>query len=78
VASVLCLTDRQFGTSKEQRATLVTAIETTTFVEVTYREDDGNTRSFYCDLVAPQGDEQTGRDESGIFTITALEQLSGA
>ncbi len=72
------LTDRAFGTEKEQRATLVTAIETTTFVEVTHRDDDGNTRNFYADLVAPQGEEQSGRDERGVITVTAIEMLSGA
>lgn len=72
------LTDRQFGTEKEQRATLVTAIETITFVAVTHRDDDGNTRNFYADIVAPTGEEQSGRDESGIITVTAIEQLSGA
>lgn len=74
----LNLTERANGTPKEQRARIVTAIEATRLVEVTFRDDDGNTRNFYCDLVAPQGEEQTGRVETGQIIVTAVEQLAGA
>ena len=66
------------GTPLEQRAALVTAMETETFVEVTVRNDTGNTRNIYVDLIAPRGEEKTGTDETGKFSITALEQLAGA
>ena len=53
-------------------------METETFVEVTFRNDTGNTRNIYADLIAPQVKEKTGTNETGKFKITALEQLSGA
>ena len=72
------LTNEVSGTPLEQRAALVTAMETPTFVEVTFRNDTGNTRNIYADLIAPRGEEKTGTDETGKFRITALEQLAGA
>ena len=64
--------------SKTQRANLLTAIAVAELVEVTFRDDTGNTRNIYCDLMGPEGEERTGRDETGIFTLTAIEQLRGA
>jgi len=66
------------NTIPQLRAALVTAIETAGLVEFTFRNDSGNTRNYYVDLVAPEGDEATGRDESGTMRLTAVEQLAGA
>lgn len=63
---------------QQQRAALVTAIQLTTFIEVTFRDDDGNDRNIYVDLVAPETEEQTGHDERGIMRVRAIEQLAGA
>ena len=66
------------GTPQEQRASILTAIQTTTFVEVAFRDDSGGSNNIYADLVAPEIDEQTGHDESGIMRVVALEKLAGA
>ena len=66
------------GDPKTQRADLTTALETTTFVEVTFKDDSGGTRNIYADLVAPELEEQTGSNETGTITVTAIEKLAAA
>jgi frataxin-like iron-binding protein CyaY len=56
-----------------QRANLVTAAGSASLVEFTYREDTGNTRNYYVDVVDQRGLENTGRDETGVAALTLAE-----
>ena len=58
---------------KDLRAALVTAIESLTLVEFTFRDDAGGTRNYYVDVMAAQGMEFTGHDERGSTTIQVVE-----
>jgi len=58
---------------KGLRAALVSAIESTTLVEFTFRDDSGGTRNYYVDVVAAAGMEYTGHDERGATQITVVE-----
>ena len=58
---------------KDLRSALITAIESTTLVEFTFRDDGGGTRNYYVDVVAAQGLEFTGHDERGSTTIQVVE-----
>jgi len=58
---------------KDLRANLISAIESTTLVEFTFRDDSGGTRNYYVDVVAAQGMEFTGHDERGSTTIQVVE-----
>lgn len=60
-------------TSKELRALLLAAVESTTLVEFTFRDDDGDTRNFYVDIASASGFEQTGTDERGKSTLLLVE-----
>ena len=59
--------------SKDLRTALISAIESTTLVEFTYRDDGGGTRNYYVDVAAAVGMEYTGRDERGSTTISVVE-----
>ena len=61
------------NTPKDLRVALITAIESTTLVEFTFRDDSGGTRNYYVDVVAAQGMEFTGHDERGSTTIQVVE-----
>ena len=58
---------------KDLRSNLISAIESTTLVEFTFRDDGGGTRNYYVDVVAAQGMEFTGYDERGSTTIQVVE-----
>ena len=58
---------------KDLRSDLVSAIESTTLVEFTFRDDGGGTRNYYVDVTAAQGIEFTGYDERGATTIMVIE-----
>jgi hypothetical protein len=58
---------------KDLRSNLIGAIESTTLVEFTFRDDAGGTRNYYVDVVAAQGMEFTGHDERGSTTIQVVE-----
>jgi len=58
---------------KDLRSNLISAIESTTLVEFTFRDDGGGTRNYYVDVVAAQGMEFTGHDERGSTTIQVVE-----
>jgi hypothetical protein len=58
---------------KDLRANLISAIESTTLVEFTFRDDSGGTRNYYVDVIAAQGMEFTGHDERGSTTIQVVE-----
>ena len=55
------------------RTALVTAIESKTLNEFTFRDDSGGTRNYYVDVVSATGLEYTGHDERGISTINLVE-----
>jgi hypothetical protein len=59
--------------SKDLRSALVSAIESTTLVEFTFRDDGGGTRNYYVDVVSAVGVEYTGYDERGATQITVVE-----
>ena len=58
---------------KDLRSNLVSAIESDTLVEFTFRDDSGGTRNYYVDVVGAQGLEFTGYDERGSTTIQVVE-----
>jgi hypothetical protein len=58
---------------KDLRAALVSAIESNTLVEFTFRDDGGGTRNYYVDVVAATGIEYTGYDERGTTQISVVE-----
>jgi hypothetical protein len=58
---------------KDLRAALITAIESTTLVEFTFRDDSGGTRNYYVDVTAAVGMEYTGRDERGTTQVSVVE-----
>ena len=58
---------------KDLRAALISAIESTTLVEFTFRDDSGGTRNYYVDVTAAVGMEYTGRDERGTTQISVVE-----
>ena len=58
---------------KDLRSNLVSAIESTTLVEFTFRDDSGGTRNYYVDVTSAQGLEYTGHDERGSMMISVVE-----
>ena len=58
---------------KDLRANLISAIESSTLVEFTFRDDDGLTRNYYVDVVSAVGLEFTGYDERGSTTLALVE-----
>ena len=61
------------NTPKQLRANLVSAIESQTLVEFTFRDDDSTNRNYYVDVVSATGLESTGYDERGNSTISLME-----
>jgi hypothetical protein len=59
--------------SKDLRAALLAAVESTTLVEFTFRDDSGGTRNFYVDVASATGLEYSGYDERGVSTINLVE-----
>jgi hypothetical protein len=60
-------------TPKQLRAALVSAIESSTLVEFTFRDDDSAERNYYVDVVSATGVENTGYDERGYSTVSLME-----
>ena len=58
---------------KDLRSNLISAIESATLVEFTFRDDSGGTRNYYVDVIGAQGIEFTGYDERGSTTIQVVE-----
>ena len=58
---------------KDLRSNLISAIESATLVEFTFRDDSGGTRNYYVDVIGAQGMEFTGYDERGSTTIQVVE-----
>jgi hypothetical protein len=61
------------NTPKELRSALLSAVESTTLVEFTFRDDSGGTRNFYVDVSSATGLEYTGHDERGVSQINLVE-----
>jgi len=61
-------------TADEQRAALMADIESTTLLEFTFRDDTGNSRNYYVDVVSATGLERTGHDETGVARIQVAER----
>ena len=59
--------------AKALRSNLISAIESTTLVEFTFRDDSGGARNYYVDVTSAQGLEFTGRDERGSTMISVVE-----
>jgi len=60
-------------TPKEMKADLITAIETSTQVEFTFVDDDGNTQNYYVDVTNMEDVEDTGHGEIGQTRIAVVE-----
>jgi hypothetical protein len=60
-------------TPKDLRAALLSAVESATLVEFTFRDDTGGTRNFYVDIVSATGLEYTGYDERGTSMVNLVE-----
>ena len=65
--------DYKGNTPQDLREKLVSAIESTSLVEFTFRDDGGGTRNYYVDVTSATGLEFTGHDERGSTTITVAE-----
>ena len=61
------------NTPQGLRAALLSAIESTTLVEFTFRDDSGGTRNFYVDVNSATGLEYTGHDERGVSQVNLVE-----
>jgi hypothetical protein len=57
----------------QQRAALFTAVSKTTLCEFTYRDDSGNDRNFFVDIVGWNGLEKTGKDFKGTVSLQLAE-----
>ena len=65
--------DYKGKTPKDLRNSLIGAIEATSLVEFTFRDDSGGARNYYVDVTSATGLEFTGYDERGNTTITVAE-----
>jgi hypothetical protein len=71
---VLDLSERHGNRSPmQQRADLTTAASSNTLVEFTFRDDTGNDRNYYVDVVEHGGLEFTGHDERGVVELLLAE-----
>ena len=57
----------------EQLADLVTARNSSTLIEFTFRNDDSGNRTYYTDIQDASSIEDTGLEEAGIVTLTLVE-----
>ena len=60
-------------TPKEMKTDIITAIETSTQVEFTFVDDDGNTQNYYVDVTNMEDVEDTGHGEIGQTRIAVVE-----
>ena len=60
-------------TPKQLRSALVSAIESNTLNEFTFRDDSDQARNYYVDVTSATGIEYTGYDERGTSRITLVE-----
>jgi hypothetical protein len=70
----LDLTKPTHGKSpKEQRANLLASMKKNVLVPFTFRDDDGNERNFYVDIIQMTAFEETGHDETGITRVVLAQ-----
>ena len=55
------------------RANILSAIESNTLIEFTYRDDSTTNRNYYVDIINAQGLEYTAYDERGTTQLTLSE-----
>ena len=65
--------DYKGKTPKDLRSSLISAIEATSLVEFTFRDDSDQARNYYVDVISATGLEFTGYDERGNTMITVTE-----
>ena len=59
--------------SKDMRSDLLSAIESNTLLEFTYRDDSTTNRNYYVDIQSAQGLENTATDERGTTQLVVTE-----
>ena len=58
---------------KDMRSDLLSAIQSNTLLEFTYKDDSTTNRNYYVDIQAAQGLEHTAYDERGTTQLTVTE-----
>tara|TARA_R100000458_G_C8258657_1_gene234408 strand:- start:35 stop:1651 length:1617 start_codon:yes stop_codon:yes gene_type:complete len=58
---------------KDMRSDLLSAIQSNTLLEFTYKDDSTTNRNYYVDIQAAQGLEHTAYDERGTTQLTVME-----
>ena len=58
---------------KDMRANILTAIQTNTLLEFTYRDDSTTNRNYYVDVINAQGLEHSSYDERGNTTLVLAQ-----
>ena len=61
------------STSKSMRANILSAIQSNTLLEFTYRDDSSTNRNYYVDITNAQGLEETAYDERGTTQLLLTE-----
>ena len=58
---------------KAMRSNILTAIQTNTLLEFTYKDDSTTARNYYVDIIQAQGLDHTAYDERGNTTLVLAE-----
>ena len=61
------------NSTKAMRSNILSAIESNTLIEFTYRDDSTTNRNYYVDIINAQGLEYTAYDERGTTQLTLSE-----
>ena len=61
------------STSKSMRSNILSAIQSNTLLEFTYRDDSSTNRNYYVDITNAQGLEETAYDERGTTQLLLTE-----
>ena len=61
------------NTPKSMRANILSAIQSNTLLEFTYRDDTSTNRNYYVDITSAQGLEHTAYDERGSTQLLLTE-----
>ena len=65
--------DYKGDSPKDMRSNILSAIESNTLLEFTYRDDTSANRNYYVDITNAQGLEQTAYDERGTTQLLLTE-----
>mgnify|MGYP003148388307 CR=1 FL=1 len=65
--------DYKGRSSKQQRADLLAVMKSVPKVEMTFRDDDGDTRNFYVDVITADSAQETGHSERGMSRVVMVE-----